>query len=202
MSPPVGLMHGEADSLISGLLFVYAASTPGVRGGQNTTVILGPDSEVQPDSLLRILDEYSGQSQVKQDYVHGGPELVIEIANSSAAIDLHLKKEDYRRAGVLEYLVVLVQEQEVRWFDLPRDEKFATPKDGVWRSIVFPGLWVHGPSLLKNDGAKLLQTLQRGLESPEHAAFIRQLEGRRRGQNTRRSGSGLGLERRDGEQSR
>ena len=45
-------------------------------------------------------------------------ELIIEIANTSRAIDLHAKKKDYARYGVREYLVHCVTEKELRWFDL------------------------------------------------------------------------------------
>jgi Uma2 family endonuclease len=39
------------------------------------------------------------------DYIEGAPELVVEIAASSAAYDLHDKKKAYRRNGVQEYIV-------------------------------------------------------------------------------------------------
>jgi hypothetical protein len=44
--------------------------------------------------------------------VRGAAELLAEIAYSSVAIDLHLKKDDYQKAGVREYLVVCVREPE------------------------------------------------------------------------------------------
>jgi len=47
----------------------------------------------------------SGQSRISQDdYIEGAPELIVEIAASSAAYDLHDKQEAYRRNGVQEYL--------------------------------------------------------------------------------------------------
>jgi hypothetical protein len=46
----------------------------------------------------------------------------------------------------------------------------------VWKSQVFPGLWLDGPALLARDSAKLLTTAQQGLATPEHAAFVQRLE--------------------------
>jgi hypothetical protein len=44
--------------------------------------------------------------------------------------------------------------------------------DGVLRSAVFPGLWLDGPALLRDDIAAILAGIDRGLSSPEHAAFV------------------------------
>ena len=44
------------------------------------------------------------------------PELVAEVAYSTASIDLNRKKADYEKAGVKEYVVVLVREESVVWF--------------------------------------------------------------------------------------
>jgi len=39
-------------------------------------------------------------------------------------------------------------------------------------SRVFPGLWLDVPALLAGDVARVLATLQLGLTSPEHAAWL------------------------------
>ena len=43
--------------------------------------------------------------------------------------------------------------------------------DGTLRSTVFPGLWLDPEALLRNDLDRLLDVLQRGIDSPEHARF-------------------------------
>lgn len=45
-------------------------------------------------------------------------QLIVEIAASSASYDLHDKLRAYRRNGVREYLVWLMQEQAFRWYQL------------------------------------------------------------------------------------
>jgi hypothetical protein len=50
----------------------------------------------------------------------------------------------------------------------------------MFKSSVFPGLWLDAPALLQGDGRQVMATLQQGLETPEHAAFVQQLQARRR----------------------
>ena len=59
---------------------------------------------------------------------------------------------------------------------LPSKRKLKADSDGVWKSRVFPGLWLDGPALVARDTAKLLATAQKGLATPAHAAFVRRLE--------------------------
>jgi hypothetical protein len=50
-----------------------------------------------------------------------------------------------------------------------------TAEDGILRSTVFPGLWLDPAALMSDDFATLLEVLQRGLESQEHAVFAARL---------------------------
>jgi Uma2 family endonuclease len=180
VASPLKLGHGEPHLLLGVLLAVYSSRTPGVRASDNTTVVLGDETELQPDLLLRVLPEYGGQSSTtRDDYVQGAPELIIEIAHSSRAVDLHDKKDDYSRHGVREYLVVSVSEQRLYWFDLAAASHLQPDAAGVCRVGAFPGLWIDGPALFAQDYTKLMQTLDAGLATPEHTAFVEQLAGRR-----------------------
>jgi hypothetical protein len=44
---------------------------------------------------------------------------------------------------------------------------------------VFPGLWLDPAALLAVNGAKLLETLDRGINDPQHAAFVERLQAER-----------------------
>jgi Uma2 family endonuclease len=176
VASPLRRRHGTNHLPLGTLLFTYEGHTPGTESGDNTTVILGDESEPQPDLYLRILPEFGGQSKTTDDdYVRGAPELVAEIAHSSRAIDLHAKRRDYARYGVREYLVLTLDDRRLRWFDLPSDRELPPDPDGVCRLRTFPGLWVHADALVAKDYARLMTTLQQGLASPEHAAFVEQL---------------------------
>ena len=164
--------HGQPHACIIGLLFNYVAETPGVGLGDNATVILDADNEVQPDALLRI--EAGGQSIINEDdYIEGVPELIVEIAASTASYDLRDKKNVYRRNGVKEYLVWRVYDRDFDWFRWQEGEyiKVEPEADGIIRSAVFPGLWLDKSALLAGDLAKVLEVVGQGLSSSEHQSF-------------------------------
>lgn len=186
------LRHGENHLPLGTLFYIYEAYTPGVGSADNTTILLGDDSEPQPDLFLRILPEYGGQSRTRKGYVVGAPELLGEISHSSRALDLHAKREDYARYGVLEYLVVCLREIQLRWFDLRRGQELAPDEDGICRIRTFPGLWIHGKALLARDHRRLLSVLHEGLASPEHAAFVERLHKARAKKARRRRGNPSG----------
>ncbi|MBD2580294.1 Uma2 family endonuclease [Oscillatoria sp. FACHB-1406] len=171
--------HGRPHSLIMGWLMTYEFSTPGVMVLDNTTVRLDLDNEPQPDALLRIEESCGGQSRVSEDdYIEGAPELIVEIAGSSASYDLHHKLQVYRRNGVREYLVWVVQEREFRWHLLEEGQyRLQQPNSsGVLESPFFPGLRLDATALLAGEMQQVLAVLQQGLSSPEHQDFVARLE--------------------------
>ena len=170
--------HGQPHGRIMTWLGTYEAMTPGIAVGDAPTVRLDLDNEPQPDAVLLINEEAGGQARLSDDdYIEGAPELVVEIAASSVAIDLHAKKQAYRRNGVKEYIVWQVLDQKISWFYLEKGEylDLAVDTDGIIRSRVFPGLWLAVSSVLGGNMQGVLAVLQQGLQSPEHAAFVQKL---------------------------
>jgi Uma2 family endonuclease len=177
-SPVRQRRHSGPQFTLIGWLFNYRARTPGLEGGDNPSVRLDLGSMPQPDCLLFVSPEYGGQAKIDaDDYVSGGPDLVAEIAASSARDDVTAKFELYKRHSVREYLAWRVIDREIDWFVLREGqfEKLSPSDDGILRSTIFPGLWLDPHALLNDDCAALLDVLERGLESPEHAAFKDQL---------------------------
>lgn len=182
VASPLKYHHGENHLPLGSLLFAYESRTPGVRSGDNSTILLGEEGEPQPDLYLRILPECGGQSRTTPDsFVAGPPELIAEIAWSSRGIDLHGKRRDYTRYGVLEYLVLSLQDRQLHWFDLRANQELTPDADGVYRIRVMPGLWIHGGALLARDFQRMMATLEQGLATPEHAAFVQRLATARAG---------------------
>src|SRR5205809_5915686 len=176
VASPLRRRHGTTHIILGTLFGLYQEDTPGVEAGDNTTILIGEEGEPQPDLYLRILPEFGGQSRTTaEDYVEGGPESLAEIAHSKRAIALHFKREDYARYGVLEYLVVCLREQQLRWFDLRANQELQLDADGVLRMRTFPGLWIHAEALFVKDQRRLRATLEQGLATPEHAAFVQRL---------------------------
>jgi Uma2 family endonuclease len=170
--------HGQPHSHIITWLGTYEAATPGVMTGDNTTVRLDLDNEPQPDALLRIETERGGQSHIsKDDYIEGAPELIVEVAASTASYDLHDKLKVYRRNGVQEYIVWQIAEQKVSWFSLQAGDYVTLAPDdtGVICSRIFPGLNLKVTALLKSDLAGVLTELQQGITTEAHQLFIEQL---------------------------
>lgn len=181
---PVSTAHAGPHAMIQTVLLVYAASTPGIRGYDNATVRLDLDNEPQPDVLLHIESEAGGRARVSaDDYIEGAPELVVEVAASSASIDLHDKLRAYRRNGVQEYVVWRTHERQIDWFELADGEYRVLPADdaGIVHSRVFPGLRLAAGALLKGDLAGALADVQKGIGSPEHGAFVARLAAARSG---------------------
>jgi Uma2 family endonuclease len=117
----------------------------------------------------------AGQTRISSDdYLEGATELVVEIVASSKAYDLHQKRGAYRRNGVCEYLAWITGENCLVWWELREGEyqELSADAQGILRSKIFPGLWLDTPALLKGDMKTVLTTLRRGLESPQHIAFL------------------------------
>jgi hypothetical protein len=85
----------------------------------------------------------------------------VEVAASSASIDLRDKRRACCRNGVHEYLVWLVAEPRLEWFCLEEDDYCPQLPDaqGVLHSRVFPDLRLPVAPLLVGDTAKVLTTL-------------------------------------------
>jgi Uma2 family endonuclease len=181
VSSPLGLPHGTHQPELSGVLWIYKGATPGVEVMDNVTTILGPENELQPDLALRILPEWGGRSRTTaESYVEGAPELVAEVAHSSRNIDLHQKRDAYQQAGVLEYVVWSIEEPELHWFDFRTGQPLRANRQGVYRSRVFAGLWIHREALLTRDSLRIIALVQEGLASRAHGAFVKRLKAARR----------------------
>jgi Uma2 family endonuclease len=144
LASPVRIVnHGRPHAYVMGWLTAYIAATPKIDIADNTTVRLDLDNEPQPDAILRLEPECGGNSRITEDgYVEGAPELVVEIAASSASYDLHVKLNMYRRNGVQEYMVWQVHDRKIDWFSLQSGKYLSLlPCDhGILRSQVFIGL--------------------------------------------------------------
>jgi Uma2 family endonuclease len=151
MGSPVSVRHAKPDGVVQGWLVAYASRHPETEALPNATVILDPENTVQPDALLRRLPEHDGLTRVNEDgYLVGPPELIVEVASSSASIDLRDKRRAYCRNGVREYLVWLVAEARLEWFCLEEDEYRTQSPDahGMLHSRGFPGLRLPVAALL------------------------------------------------------
>ena len=178
-SPVRATKHGRPHAAIIGWLMVYKAAIPKVDVQDNATVRLDADNEPQPDALLRIEPEVGGNSCISEDdYIEGSPELIAEIAASSASYDLNDKLNAYRRNGVKEYIVWQMYENRLDWFILKEGRYILleADKSGIIRSETFPGLWLAVDALREGNLAEVLTVLQQGLQTNEHHNFAQTLQ--------------------------
>jgi Uma2 family endonuclease len=173
-SPLRAQAHGNPHAHVITWLGVYEAATSGVKCYDNPTVRLDADNEPQPDAVLRLTE--GGRSQISEDdYIEGSPELIVEVAASSASYDLHDKLRVYRRNGVQEYIVWRTYSQQIDWFYFHSGEyqPLAADSSGVLYSQQFPGLWLARKALLSGDLREVLHILQQGIASLEHQTFVK-----------------------------
>jgi Uma2 family endonuclease len=179
MPSPVRLrQHGAPHADVITWLGVYRAHTPGVRVADNTSIRLDVDNDPQPDATLFILPECGGQAQIDtDDFIIGSPEMLCEIAASTASIDLNKKRRVYQRNGVREYIVWRVLDDAIDWFILLGADYTRNPPDAsaVYRSVCFPGLWLDTGAMVTGDMLAVLRALEQGTSSLDHAEFVKRL---------------------------
>lgn len=175
MSSPVRIdHHGKPSAKVITWLGSYSAYTFTTEVSENVTLFLDSDNQYQPDAVLRIDEKYDGKSLIKDGYLKGSPELLVEVSASTISKDLFEKKNVYRRNGVMEYIVWRVLDEEIDWFVL-KDGTYQTleaDKNGIIESKVFAGLRLNVKAMLSGDLQKVLSDLQKGLQSKKHKEFI------------------------------
>ena len=173
-SPVRAFRHANPHAMIVGWLTHYQASAPAAKVFDNPTVRLAADSTLQPDAVMFIAGRPGSDASITpDDYIEGPPQLVVEVAGASFSVDMHIKLDAYRSAGVSEYIVWRVTEREIDWFVRLEDrfQKQSAGPDGFLKSKAFPGLWLEASALIASDLKRVFEVLEQGLRSPEHAAF-------------------------------
>ena len=160
VASPVSADHGDPQAKMAWWLTSYEVEHPDVTASDNSTIRLDEKDVPQPDLHLRRNN--SDQNRRAGKYVEGPPELVVEIAASSASLDLHGKLETYRTHGVHEYIVWRVYDDAIDWFWLNDGEyeRLQPDRRGLIASRVFPGLRLNVPAMLKGDLKAVLAELQ------------------------------------------
>jgi Uma2 family endonuclease len=168
--------HGGPHFDLITWLGIYRISTPGIRGGDNTTIRL-PGNRPQPDACLLIDPLFGGRVEIVDRYIVGGPELVGEVAATSESYDLGDKLDVYRQFGVKEYIVWRVFDEAIDWFVLRGEqyERLPLSPDGIYRSETLAGLWLDPAALIRGDVERVSQVALQGIADSQHADFITKL---------------------------
>lgn len=155
VSSPVGPKHGRYDAFMTAWLVNYAAYASGLEVLINTTCYL-LNSAPQPDAQLR--SRLTGD----QEYPTTPPELIVEVCESSYAHDLGPKRALYQRAGVKEYITLDTFSRQLIWRYLEDGSyvELQAGEDGILRSRVFAGLWLHPGHAWTLDAPAMLRLLE------------------------------------------
>ena len=159
-SPVRAQFHGKQTAAVFAWLGVYWAMHPEITVADNATVRLDLDNEPQPDAC--VWRNEGPAVRLNDGYIEGAPELVVEVAASTASYDLHEKLRAYRRNGVEEYIVWRVFDEAIDWFRLREGEYVRLEPDerGVVHSEVFPGLRLAVGAMIAGDLAAVLAQQQ------------------------------------------
>jgi Uma2 family endonuclease len=144
--------HGGPQAYLITWLGTYRLRTPGVLVIANTSARLDLENMPQPDAAMLIEPACGGRARIDDDdYLEGAPELVAEVAASTASFDLHTKLRLYERAGAQEYLVWRVRDRAIDWFVLRPGgyERLPMRAAGIYYSEVLPGLWLDAQAMSK-----------------------------------------------------
>jgi len=160
VASPVRVIHGEPHGRVVMWIGTYQLKHPDTRMLPETTAILDDDNQVQPDAFL-WREEPGGPQVNEEGYLEGAPQLIVEVAASSASYDLHDKMRAYRRNRVQEYIVWRVLDEAIDWFRLVEGEYVLIEPDehGIIESAVYPGLRLHVGKMLAGDLAGVLAEL-------------------------------------------
>lgn len=94
--------HSQPHGFVTRWLPAYLGDRLDVELYPIGTLILDADNEVRPDVCMCSADGRSPRPG-NDGYLHGAPDLIVEIAATSASYDLHSRLNAYRRNGVQEY---------------------------------------------------------------------------------------------------
>jgi Uma2 family endonuclease len=162
-SPVRSPEHSQPHVILVEEFGIYRRASRGVLSDADGSLRLEAGDEVRPDVMLRYSPSRGGRSYVDEDhYVRGVPELVAEVAATSASYGLHDKLDLYRELGVPEYIVWRTEDGAIDWFALEDGAYVPIPagEDGLTRSRVFPGLAMDLAALVEAANASIAASLE------------------------------------------
>ena len=176
---PGDYTSGRTRATLSGWIGSYRLHTPNLQAAIHLTTFVDTRNVFQPAvSLMR--SDTARQRLGKDGYLRGSPDFACEVREGGdGCVDLNAKRLAYEQAGLGELLVVLLDKPwRVRWLSLVHGafaDVHPDPADGLFKSRVFPGLWLDVDALFADDLQRLSAAVERGCATPEHAAFVERL---------------------------
>jgi Uma2 family endonuclease len=162
---PMSTEHSKATGFLYFLLEGYCDANELGQVLQDPTVRLFPQINRQPDICFVPEDKAHLALGLPMKVV---PSFIIEVSWSTQEIDLGEKMQDYQKAGVLEYWVIDIENQEVL-IHLLEDEQYKISKQqsGALTSKEIKGFFIEIDWLWQNPLPSSLKCLKKILGNKE-----------------------------------
>ncbi len=181
MPRPLGDRHGIVDAYAGLWLGYYKSRTPGTKVSHNATTILDDENEFQPDCWLRILPEKGGRTRsgrhVRRRLSRNWSSKSPPRPGRSTSAPSSPNTSGLAPSNTSSSPSIPTRSSGTSARGIGSSGSIPDP-DGIYRSTTFPGLWLDPLALFADDGAALLATLDLGLATPQHAAFVADLAAR------------------------
>ena len=161
MTSPASLRHQSIGRFLAQVMGVY---TEQCDLGE---IILAPfqmklaESGREPD-LLFVAKEHL--QRLGDTYLTGPADLAVEIVSpESVGRDRGEKFYEYERAGIAEYWLLDPQARRAEFYQMGPEGQYhltAADKEGVYRSVVLPGLWLRVDWLWQQPLPRVLDVLR------------------------------------------
>jgi Uma2 family endonuclease len=170
---PISLGHDKIVGYLRELLRAYFALKPigTVVGDPFVMRLDATESRRQPD-LQIILDSNPGE--LTETAMHGPADIVIEVASpGSVSIDYGEKFAEYEKGGVREYWLIDPIRNTCRFNRLTDKGVYGDSpvgEDGIYTTLLLPGLRLHIPTLWQEtlpDLISVVQSVRDMLDEPE-----------------------------------
>lgn len=120
-----------------------------------------------------------GENELTGGLNDGIRELIIEVCRTWRAYDLGPKLSLHERVEVDESVAFVIDQARVEWRVLEAGSyRLLKADQGIFRSRVFPDLWLDEEAFWRYDLDRLRTVLDQGLRSNEHATFLARFNSR------------------------
>ena len=141
---PVSTRHSDVVLFLAGLMRIIVQQHDLGR-------VLGPELQVRLRPGLRRVPDLLFVAKERADMIHptlveGAPDLIVEIVSpDSVERDWREKYLEYQVTGVGEYWVVDLEYQRLAVYRLGEERRYqdVPAEEGIYRSQVLPGFWLH-----------------------------------------------------------
>ena len=177
-SPVRQKYHGRQHSHLIGWLFIYEAGTPGVEIGDNrpfSSIWTMPHSRTDSSSSNLTMGVRS--KSTRTDMLRAVPTLSLRSPRAAPVTIYTTSSMPIDATVFANTSFIVCGNKGLTGRAQGRAIRIAARSiDGLFRSTIFPGLWLDPAALVRGDAATVMAVVQQGVSSLEHAEFAARLQ--------------------------